>query len=94
MFQTEKTVTIVEAIIPFKGRFSFKQYIKDKPTKWGMKISVPSGANNGFVYRFQIYAGKRMVRVLLCSRVVLELMEVLEIMGLKIIITIPAHNCF
>ena len=26
------TVTIDETMIPFKGHFSFKQYIKDKPT--------------------------------------------------------------
>ena len=75
------TITIDEAMIPFKGRLSFKQYMKDKPTKWGIKVFVLSDATNGYVYRFQIYAGKSMdrtVEVGLCSRVVLELMSGLE----------------
>jgi len=77
----EQTITIDEAMIPFKGRLSFKQYMKDKPTKWGIKVFVLSDATNGYVYRFQIYAGKSMdraVEVGLCSRVVLELMSGLE----------------
>ncbi|NKC02320.1 MAG: hypothetical protein GKR90_27990 [Pseudomonadales bacterium] len=24
--------------MPFKGRLRFKQYMKDKPTKWGIKV--------------------------------------------------------
>ena len=75
------TVTIDEAMIPFKGRLSFKQYMKDKPTKRGIKVFVLSDATNGYMYRFQIYAGRSMdraVEVGLCSRVVLELMSGLE----------------
>ena len=40
-------VTIDEAMIPFKGRQSFKQYMKAKPTKWGIKVFVLSDATNG-----------------------------------------------
>jgi len=47
-------------MIPFKGHLSFKQYMKDKPTKWGIKVFALSNASNGYVYRFQIYAGKGM----------------------------------
>jgi len=83
----KQTVTIDEAMIPFKGRLSFKQYMKDKPTKWGIKVFVLSDASNGYIYRFQIYAGKTMdhtVEVGLCSRVVLELMEGLEDHGFEL----------
>ncbi len=38
------TVTIDEAMIPFKGRLRFKQYMKDKPTKWGIKVFVLADA--------------------------------------------------
>ncbi len=31
-------VAVDEAMIPFRGRISFKQYMKDKPTKWGFKM--------------------------------------------------------
>ena len=31
-------VTIDEAMIPYKGRLGFKKYMKDKPTKWVIKV--------------------------------------------------------
>ena len=41
-FKTEygsrREVTIYEAMIPYKGRLGYKQYMKDKPTKWGIKV--------------------------------------------------------
>ena len=68
-------------MIRFKGRLGFKQYMKDKPTKWGIKVFPLSDAINGYVYRFQIYTGENLndsVDVGLCSRVCLELMSGLE----------------
>ena len=41
--------TIDEAMIPFKGRLGFKQYMRDKPVKWGIKVWVFSDAKNGYV---------------------------------------------
>jgi len=72
-------VTIDEAMIPYKGRLGFKQYMKDKPTKWGIKVFTLSDATNGYVYRIQVYTGKQLnsgsTSVGLCSRVCLELMS-------------------
>ena len=68
-------------MIPFKGRLSFKQYMKNKPTKWGIKVFVLSDATNGYVYRIQTYSGKNLdsdVDTGLCSRVLLELMSNLD----------------
>lgn len=48
---------IDEIMIPFKGRSSLKQYIKNKPHKWGIKIFARAGAC-GFVHDFEIYVGK------------------------------------
>ena len=76
-----KQVSIDEAMIPFKGRLSFKQYMKDKPVKWGIKVFVLSDAHNGYVYRLQVYTGKDLNTVSdvgLCSKVVLDLMSGLE----------------
>ena len=50
-YAPNQTVTIDEAMIPFKGRLSFKQYMKNKPTKWGIKVFVLSDSQNGYVYR-------------------------------------------
>lgn len=56
-------VTIDEAMIPFKGRLSFKQYIENKPTKWGVKAFVHSDVMNGYIYRMQIYTGKNVIHI-------------------------------
>ena len=80
-YTPHKQVTIDEAMIPFKGRLSFKQYLKDKPIKWGIKVFVLSDAHNGYVYRLQVYTGKDLSNVSdvgLCTKVVLDLMSGLE----------------
>ena len=38
--------SVDEAMIPFKGRLAFNQYMKDKPTKWGIKVFVLADATN------------------------------------------------
>ena len=48
-YSTQENVSIDEAMIPFKGRLRFKQYMKDKPTKWGIKVFVLADATNGYV---------------------------------------------
>ena len=37
IYTMHEHVTVDEAMIPFKGRISFRQYMKAKPTKWGIK---------------------------------------------------------
>ena len=77
-----KEVTIDEAMMPFKGRLSFKQYMKDKHVKWGIKVFVLSDAHNSYVYMLQVYTDKNLdssvSAVGLCTRVVLKLMSGLE----------------
>ena len=80
-YTLHQPVTIDEAMIPYKGRLSFKQYMKNKPTKWGIKVFVLSDATNGYIYRLQIYTGKNLgstVEAGLSSRVLLELMTGLD----------------
>ena len=80
-YTLHQAVTIDEAMIPFKGRLTFKQYMKSKPTKWGIKVFVLSDATYGYVYRIQIYIGKNLkssIDVGLSLRVLLELMVDLE----------------
>ena len=57
-YNPHEQVSIDEAMIRFKGKLGFKQYMKAKPTKWGIKVFVLSDSTNGYVYRFQIYKGK------------------------------------
>lgn len=52
----EEVVSVDEQMIPFKGHFSVKQYIKNKPKPWGIKIFVLAG-KTGFPYDFIVYQG-------------------------------------
>ena len=54
-----KKVSIDEAMIPFKGRSSLKQYLPMKPVKRGIKVWVRADANTGYVSAFNVYAGKK-----------------------------------
>ena len=45
-------------MIPTK-KLSFKQYIKDKPIKWGIKIFLLCGSKTGFICNAEVYTGKR-----------------------------------
>ena len=69
-------------MIKFKGRLGFKQYLKDKPTKWGIKVFVLSDATNGYVSRFQVYTSKNSALSTgdhgLCTKAVLSLMQGIE----------------
>ena len=75
-------ICVDEAMIPFKGRLSFRQYMKAKPTKWGVKVFVLCDSANGYIFRFQIYTGKAAesidVTLGLCSRSVVDLLQGLE----------------
>ena len=55
--ECEEMNSIDERMIPFKGRNKMKQYVKNKPKKWGIKVFVRAGAS-GIVYDFEIYTGK------------------------------------
>lgn len=54
----ENNLAINEQIIPFKGNFFAKQYIKDKPRPWGIKVFCLNG-RNGQPYDFFIYQGSK-----------------------------------
>lgn len=55
--QQEEYNSVDEIMIPFKGHSALKQYIKNKPHKWGIKTFARAGMS-GIVYDFEIYVGK------------------------------------
>ena len=57
-YKLSRDIAIDETMVPHKGRLSFKQYIKNKPTQWGTKLWVLSESQTGYVYKFQLYLGK------------------------------------
>ncbi|KAK2717523.1 hypothetical protein QYM36_006342 [Artemia franciscana] len=58
----EERQSIDEQMVPFKGKLRFKQYLKDKPHSWGIKIFSRAGAS-GIIYDFEVYTGKASVPV-------------------------------
>jgi len=56
--EVEENVCIDEQIVPFKGQLDIKQYIKNKPCKWGVKVFLLC-RSSGLVYDGIVYQGKR-----------------------------------
>ena len=53
-----REVSVDEAMIPFKGQLGMKQYMKDKPVKFGIKMWVAADAVSAYCYNFEVYIGK------------------------------------
>lgn len=60
LYQPLKEISIDERIVKSKARTHFRQYIKNKPTKWGFKYWVISDPT-GYTLDFNIYQGARTV---------------------------------
>nr|XP_039265449.1 piggyBac transposable element-derived protein 4-like [Styela clava] len=85
LFQTCYTpgreISIDETLIPFKGRINFRQFIKTKRARYGIKVWVLAESSTGYVSRLQFYTGKDPMskpETGLASRVVRYLMEPYE----------------
>uniref|UniRef100_A0A672FCW1 PiggyBac transposable element-derived protein domain-containing protein n=1 Tax=Salarias fasciatus TaxID=181472 RepID=A0A672FCW1_SALFA len=57
VYHPRQHIAVDERMVATKARLSFKQYMKDKPTKWGLKFFVLAD-NNGYTVDFQLYSGK------------------------------------
>ena len=53
-----REVSIDEAMIAFRGRVGFRQYIRGKPQPWGIKAYVLSESRTGYMYNMVVYYGK------------------------------------
>ena len=57
-YQVHKEGSIDEAMIPFMGRLSYKQYLPAKPVKRGIKVWMRCDARNAYLADFDVYLGK------------------------------------
>ena len=76
-FVPDQNISIDERMVAFKGRIEMKQYIKDKPTKWGFNLWVLASSDTGYTFKFQVYTGKCLTPTIhgLGYDVVMELMD-------------------
>jgi hypothetical protein len=54
-----KYVTVDKMMIRYKGSYCpARQYMPNKPEKWGVKVWYLADSKSKFVYNFEIYCGK------------------------------------
>ena len=57
-YQPKQHLSLDEAMIPLKNRLAIKQYIKDKPAKFGVKSFVICEGETGYILGAEIYTGR------------------------------------
>ncbi|CAI5677988.1 unnamed protein product [Oreochromis niloticus] len=79
MYRPGPEVTVDERLVPFRGRCPFRQYMPNKPARYGIKIWVACDARSSYAWKMQVYTGKPDKRgppeKHLAARVVLDLTE-------------------
>ena len=50
-------ISVDEGMVPWKGRLSFRQYLPNKPDKFGMKLYILCDSTNGYMSLFDVYTG-------------------------------------
>lgn len=77
-----RNLTIDERMVKYTGRLSFRQHIRNKPIRQGIKIFVLADTLNGYVYNWEVYCGAREGReVGLAENVVMRLVGGLHNLG-------------
>ena len=51
-------ITVDEAMVSFKGHSGYKQFMKDKPVKFGIKLWVSADAVTANCYNLDVYMDK------------------------------------
>ena len=58
LYQPDAEISIGERMVKSKARFSFKQYIRNKHTKWVFKLWCLYDSRTGYTFNFAVYRGK------------------------------------
>ncbi|XP_014829981.1 PREDICTED: piggyBac transposable element-derived protein 4-like isoform X1 [Poecilia mexicana] len=57
-FQPSKEICIDERMVASKAQITFKEFMKDKPTRFGYKLYALADSRTGYTWNFFIYQGK------------------------------------
>ncbi|XP_046400221.1 piggyBac transposable element-derived protein 4-like [Ischnura elegans] len=57
-YQPAEDVTIDEGMCAFRGRLSFKQYMPQKPSRYGIKLYMLSESDSGYIWNFDVFCGQ------------------------------------
>ncbi|KAL9978044.1 hypothetical protein ACROYT_G015521 [Oculina patagonica] len=58
LYQPFQHVAVDERMVKSKHRSGIRQYIRNKPTKWGIKLWVLADSVNGYTCDFDVYIGR------------------------------------
>ena len=58
LYQPRQNVAIDERMVKSRHRSGIRQYVRNKPTKWGIKLWVLADSSNGYTSDFDVYIGK------------------------------------
>ena len=59
LYQPSQNIAVDERMVKSRNRLGIRQFMKDKPTKWGIKLWVAADSSNGYTCDFEIYTGKK-----------------------------------
>ncbi|KAM3871364.1 piggyBac transposable element-derived protein 4-like [Diretmus argenteus] len=57
-YHPKKALSVDERMVATKAKMGMTQYMKDKPTRWGIKLFVLADSDNGYTVNFNVYIGK------------------------------------
>jgi hypothetical protein len=55
LYQPLQNIAVDECMVKSRNRPGIRQFMKDKPTKWGINLWVATGSSNGYTCDFEIY---------------------------------------
>ena len=58
-FVAKESVTVDEQLVAFRGRCSFRQFMKSKPAKYGLKLWILCDSSTSYALNVQVYTGRR-----------------------------------
>ena len=84
----ERNIAIDETLVKFKGRVSFREFLPNKPGRFGVKNFTLSESSSGYVWDLDVYTGKsgHDPQKGLAHHVVRKLVQVLEGKGFNLFV--------
>ena len=59
LYQATVIVSVDERMVRSKGRSGIRQFIANKPVRFGFKLWVLAESDSGYTLNFDVYTGKR-----------------------------------